>query len=240
MDVFVATSRGKHMAEHFNKGNRAIFAFEKSATLEKLGKMAEQIINENYHLYQDVSHIHPNIVHVIGGLPDTTHMLTDTRYQEVIYTEHPDQTLTRLRKEYIKLSDFIFSKNAIPCFATYPTMSLTHWNHYRMEIGCTQYLIHFKEYEDMNYLLNQAIINTNSFIRELNETNNVITPNFSSHIMKKRGQGRGHSIRYNHLYDGCHVDKYVVGQWILELEHITSANRYRNASEAALKDIAGL
>ena len=80
MDVFVATSRGKHMAEHFNKGNRAIFAFQKSATLQELGALAGTIINQNKHLYQDVSHIHPNIVYVIGGLPDTTHMLTDNHY----------------------------------------------------------------------------------------------------------------------------------------------------------------
>ena len=163
----------------------------------------------------------------------------DTHYQEVIYAEHQNETLSRLRKEFTELSSFIFSKNAIPCFATYPTMSLTHWNHFRMGIGCTRYLIHFKQYDDMNYLLNQAIININSFIRELNETNNVITPNLSSHIMKKRGQGRDHSIRYNHLYDGCHPDQYVVDKWILELEHITSANRYRNASDAALRDIIG-
>ena len=77
MNVFAATSRGRDMADYFNSGYRNVFSWKKSATLEELGTIATQIIDDHPHLYQDVSHLHPNIVYIIGGLPDTTHFITD-------------------------------------------------------------------------------------------------------------------------------------------------------------------
>ena len=214
------------MEGYFNLGARAVFKSYGGATLQFLGKRAEELLHTNYQLYEDVSHIHPNFIYILGGLPDTTQKINDKNYQEIIYTEYTHDTIARVCNQYRHLSDYINQQlNAIPCFSTIATMSLHHWNHHRLNTGHTSYLIHYNHYDDMNHLLNEAILEINSYIRQLNESNNVLTPNFSSHIMKKRGQGRDHSVKYNRLTDGCHPTSHVQNKWQLELDAITSSNR---------------
>ena len=116
-------------------------------------------------------------------------------------------------------------------------MNLEAWNTHRLKEGVTSYLIHHHYYDDMTHLLNHSIININNFIRDLNESNNVDTPKFASCFIKKRGQGRETRIMYNRFDDGCHPKEEIIEKWKLELELITSSNRYRNATEAALMDI---
>ena len=236
MDLFVASSRGKYLASHFNQGARAVFWFKKGAMLSQLYSKAKTLLAQNRHLYQDVQHIHPNFVYVIGGLPDITSVIEDDHYQEIIYTEDTTETYNRLCTTYTKISQDIINLNAIPCFATITPMHLEDWNNYRLSIGATSYLIHHRYYEDMTHLLNQAIININNFIRDLNESNNVDTPKFASCFIKKRGQGRENRIMYNRLDDGCHATEEIIEKWKLELELITSSNRYRNATDAVLMD----
>ena len=57
------------------------------------------------------------------------------------------------------------------------------------------------------------------------QSNNVITPNFSSYIIKRRGEGRDYGIRYGQFEDGCHVSFNITEKMKRELEHVTSVNR---------------
>ena len=234
MDVFVGTSRGMPLEEHFSSGARAAFWTKGGAHLSSLSDMALKLLRDNQHLYRDVQHLHPNIVYFIGGLPDITSKINDHRYQEIIYNEATHETYHRVTNIIRTISHTIIQANAIPCFATITPMSLEQWNNTRLNKGYTSYLLHHHQYEDMNHLLNSAIININNFILDLNNLNNVDTPKFASCIIKKRGQGRDHRIMFSRLHDGCHPTEAIIKKWKTELEDVMSSNRYRNATEAGL------
>ena len=241
MDLFVATSRGRELAEYFEKRSRAVFWFKGGRKLSLLGDKAVKLYGENTHLYTDVQDIHPNFVYILGGLPDLTQKIVDYYphyYEEVVYTEDLSATYQRVTSTYTSLSQKIFDLNAIPCFSTIAPLDISAWNHHRLNTRATAHLLHHNHYADMTHFLNKAILHINDFITDLNEFNNVETPKFAGHVIKKRGQGKGHRFMFNHFEDGCHPSQYIIDQWINELEQVMSANRYRNATQATL-DHAG-
>ena len=171
--------------------------------------------------------VNPDIVYIIGGIPDATHRIEDDdyNYQEVVFMDSAYQGADRLIREYESASTRIQSAGAIPVFSTIPPMNLEIYNHYRLSRGNTSHLIHFKYYDDMQTLLESALAMVNRHILEMNEANQMITPNLAGYITCKRGMRQGYRYRYNKLYDGCHPVSSVKGKWQRALETISSLNR---------------
>ena len=236
MDVFVATSRGRGLEEYFSIKSRTAISVLPGGLLEDLTEKAERLLVSNPHKYEDVQDLHPNFVYVLGGLPDLTEKVKDRNYLEIIYNESTTTTTPKMITKLLAADQKIKSLNAIPCFSTISPMSLDTWNHHRLYTNKTSYLVHHHHYSDMNHLLNESIMDINNFIMDLNNINNVETPNFAASIIKKRGRGRDYRIKYNKLVDGCHPTKDVIKKWTVDLDIITSNNRYRNATKEALAD----
>ena len=168
----------------------------------------------------------PYIIYMIGGIPDATQKIRDRKYEEVVFIENTVKASARLTDLYETVNETILAEDAIPCFATIPTMSLTDWNHHRMSHHRTSYLIHHKQYDDMQYFLNQTIINVNHTINNINNRNLVDTPNLANCIMNSRGANQGYRVRYSRLEDGCHPIDYVVKTWQGMLERSSAVNRH--------------
>ena len=214
------------MQDYFNLKPTALLHVIPGGLLNELAEAAETILTDNTHLYEETLDTKPNIVYVIGGLPDLTEKIRDRAYEEVIYNESTFTTTPKIIHTITTIADHIRHLNAIPCFATISPMSLDTWNNTRMQQGKTSYLLHHRQYPTMNYLLNETIMDINNEIMDINSGNNVITPNLAAQIIKKRGKDREHRIKYSKMVDGCHPTKDIITKWIQDLDRVTKSNRY--------------
>ena len=167
----------------------------------------------------------PDIIYILGGIPDATHKSEDGSYQEVVFMDSAHQAADRLIRAYESANNKLQSAGALPVFSTIPPMNIDSYNHYRLSHGNTSHLIHFKYYDDMQTLLEAALAMVNRHILEMNEANQMITPNLAGYITCKRGAHQGYRYRYNKLYGGCHPEYSVKQKWQNALETISSLNR---------------
>lgn len=214
MDIFSTTSRGKKLKlpnHSFNKG-----AF--------LSELVDDALCE-YNLNLMKNSNGPNFVYIIGGLPDTTFMIKDRKYEEVIFADSPNKKYQEIISSYLDASHRIRREGAIPVFSTIATMSIHDWNQYRYDKGVTSYLIHSPYYTDMQHNLNETLQIVNRQIFVINNENFVETPNLAGFITTKRGEGKGYRVRYERLKDGCHPVKEIITEWQNLLERVAATNR---------------
>ena len=221
MELFVATSRGRELEPYYREENME-FWFKGGSRLSGLEAKANQMLMRYHHEY-------PNIVYFIGGIPDITIKIKDDpNYAEVVFTEDTTDAFNRICQRYIDISNNIRNNHAIPCFATITPMNIDTWNHYCLNQGFTSHLIHHNHYEDMTSLLNMTIVHLNSFIRDLNDFNNVETPRLGHYSYKKRGANREPRYLWYTLRDGCHPTPETVELWKMELDLVVKTNRQRH------------
>lgn len=178
-------------------------------------------------------HHHPSTCHVyfLAGLCDITYRDFDPNYShnicydEVSFTDSPDQTIFRLTNEINSISDHIISLGAKPCFATIVPSSLRAWNETRLEQQKTAFLLHHTQYDDMQANLISAISSINKHIIEVNNSNNMATPYIAETVMSNTGPNKPPRIHYKRLTDGVHPSPTLRDKWINKLVHAIKINR---------------
>ena len=173
------------------------------------------------------------LLYVVGGLPDVTQRIKDTKYEEVIFPTHenPDQTANRVINDIeIFSSEILKYTNTFPIFSTIGSQSLQTWNNHRHRTHKTQYLLHTHQYEDMQAFLEHSIHIINCHIKQVNNRYHFTTPNFARFITKDedlnddspKGLGRP---KYGRLSDGCHLKSEKANQWRSHFLDVCQDNR---------------
>ena len=128
----------------------------------------------------------------MAGIPDITDKHTSQnrhyRYTECTYTEHSNDTITRLKNEIKHCKDTITAAGAIPIFCTITHVSIADYNNHLLKEGKTTILHHQAHYTDMQIKLEATINEINHYIDTTNHNINMSTPMCHSAIRHRRGK----------------------------------------------------
>ena len=146
--------------------------------------------------------------YIFAGICDVTERIHQkvSRYQEVVYFEHPHKTLSRVSDSIMKLHVQIRNLGATAVFSTICPMDICKWNTVRKTQRKTSYLRYMDLYASMQSALNEAIDLINTFIINLNVASCVKTPAIHRCLQHNHKNG-SKSWRLHKLTDGCHFDK---------------------------------
>ena len=250
-NYLVSTSRGKYTTRKFDELDKLVVSRSlKGAKLVKLVDEAISLVEQHRRQYTEAQWVHKDIVTIVGGLPNITHMKFGRGYQEVIY-EHWQQDqykdhLENLKLSFLEAAERLEKINTIPVFATIAPFHIKTWNNFRLKIGATRYLNHAQEYPLMQRKINKLIPEMNNFIRSLNSKHepSLATPDLAKFNIKSGGKSRPYDIGYEGMdLDGCHPNdpakclkgRKLVNDWYTELDLKMSKNRMTTASEKAIR-----
>ena len=223
MDIFVATSRGRPLKSYLESRPNTICKAKGGASIEVLTDTAVSIL-EN--LPQNSQR---HLVYYIAGLCDLTRKDkdSDTNYEEVTFPDNIESADSRMERIFLSATDIITQFNAIPIFCTIAPMDISTWNHHRLENHRTSYLLHHREYSNMQENLNSATVFINHQIISLNDTHALETPKLAQEIIFKPGLRRPtYRLKHSNLQtDGCHVTEDVNCTWRMALDITATRNR---------------
>lgn len=158
-------------------------------------------------------------VYFLAGLCDVTYRDYDPyyspyeHYDEVIFNESPDSAVARISEELERAADTVIEYGATPCFTTIVPCSLRVWNENRLHQGKTSFLLHHRQYEDMQANLISTITSINRHIIKINTDNNMITPFIAETIVSNTGPTKPPRVHYNRLQDGTHPTIKLRSKW---------------------------
>ena len=222
MDALFASSRGLKIEDQialWHPNPSKLFFYARSgAKLEELQQNAYTFLYN----HEDPTNCH---VYFIAGLCDITYMDRHGGYEEVIYIESPQDTVTRIKNLIDSISENVLVYGAKPCFSTIIPSSLNDWNFLRLSQNKTTHLLHFHQYNDMQYLLNRTILEINDHIEATNYSNQMKTPKLANTVITQRrmSQTRFHLSR---LADGVHPSDELAEQWATWVKKSIANNRY--------------
>ena len=206
-----------------------------------------ELINMYEPVWKQTHPIHPNIVYVIGGIPDLSTRIQGngwgSRYEEVVMDTATGEALDYINAELRASEKQLKKKGALPVYATIATMDLKIWNTHRMKKGKTSCLLYKDRYEDMQRDLNEVVHGANSIIHHINAENGVQVPDLSRYIMTPREGCSGSVIKYKirtgptKFTDGCHPTSTLAQEWSLHLCDVQRQNRTRFSSLDTIGDI---
>ena len=150
-------------------------------------------------------------VYFLVGIPDITHRMVGYAYEEVTFTDIPEQKIKQVKQNFLDLTECIKKDGCKVCICTVPPMHLEKWNHHRLILRNTSRLIHKEKYSRMQNDLEKSIIRINKYIIELNISNQMITPFISDTILKKTKKGL--KRLYSKFPDGLHPGDDTYAKW---------------------------
>lgn len=225
MNIIVATSRGRGLAELEKKRDDVVLSVHPGAKLTRLEQEAISLL-------QNLASSCPKPkVYFVAGLPDVTQKvkrhfyLRGKRqyYEEVILPKiDTNQIITDVTTRLYSVADNILKLNATPIFSTICPMSIATWNNVRLSQHKTAYLSSFHDYPEMQSKQETVIAELNRIIHTLNRSINVHTPRLCNTVMYRR---KGHlRCRYGKLSDGVHASKKLSDTWIDIIDNILNLN----------------
>ena len=225
MNILIAASRGGGLASMI-RGYNVIQDVSPGASLRELtGRAIARIpppgcSNNKTHVY------------IMRGIPDITDKHTSQnrhyRYTECTYTEHSNDTITRLKKEIKHCNDTITAAGAISIFCTIAHVSIADYNNHLLKEGKTTILHHQAHYIDMQIKLEATINEINHYIDTTNHNINMSTPMCHTAIRHRRGKKGGRKYLkniYRKLKDGVHGTKETRKLWAAAIEGAIRNNR---------------
>lgn len=232
-DLIFASSRGNYLdtyLNHLHPEPETIGIYAKS------GAKLVDLQNEAY--AQIISSDDPTNLHIyfIAGLCDITRRDVDIEYhwryrrgfiqhyEEVTMMEGYMQCATRMCDLIDHISSHVLFLGAKPCFASIPPASLFTYNYTSMKNRRTKYLLHSQEYEDMQYMLTNAIMMVNKHISKVNGQNYMATPDLAGSMVELRKKSAPR-IHFNRLWDGVHPTDVTRTKWARKLNHAMHMNR---------------
>ena len=254
MDFMAASSRAGALKMMF-EGDLSPVAVRGGAEMKDITNMLCDMVDKYEPVWKQMSHIHPKIAYVIGGLCDLTekrkHRDWKGLYEEVIVDFEYHHALDYIDSEYRYSEYRIKQKGVIPVFATITTMDLKNWNTFRntqpvqpWKRRKTDYLLFQAEYPRMQKNLNNIIISANEIIRKINKENQVTTLDLARYVMTPReGTKPGQEIKYKirtgktNLHDGCHPSPSLKREWVYHMSATKTINRIQLSSPEAVRII---
>ena len=224
MDIIIASSRGRGIedeiwARHPYPENAYVFS-KGGGSLQELQFQAYDILYD----HPDPTNCH---IYFFAGLCDITkkekNNTNNIHYEEVIYTENPQDTYTKMTKLIDTIAEHILYFAAKPIFCPIITMNIHTWNYTRLQQHKTSHLKHHTDYSDMQHLLNQSIDDINKYINKVNIENGMVTPFLADTIMTKTHTQQ--RIHYNRLVDGVHASEGLREKWARCLSRAIKFNR---------------
>ena len=232
MDIIIASSRGRNLREKLAKAHpnpRKLRVYVKpglrlSSLVGKMNKYLAGIKPEH------MARCH---VYLVAGICDITyrdyeeHYKGNMPYDEVLFNENPNDTFTRVSLTITQLFEEIMDIGATPCMATIVPCSLDTWNTYRLQQLKTGFLLHHRQYQDMQALMVRAIHHLNGFILGINNAHFMFSPLLASTVMTNLGGNRPPRIHYSRLADGVHPTEKLKAKWANYILRAIRNNRDR-------------
>lgn len=230
MNILVAASRGGGL-EHFLKGYNLKADVTPGGKLKKLTERALTLIPPPSGCTYNKPH-----VYIMAGIPDITdkHISQSYNYQytECTYTEDPQDTVARLKKEINNCKEKITKAGAIPIFCTITQISIINYNQHLLNQRKTSILYHKDHYAEMQRKLEPVINEINHFIDTTNHNSHMSTPFCHTAIRNRRGKkGKTYWKNiYTKLRDGVHGTPETRKLWAQAIEGAIRNNR-RNTDD---------
>ena len=241
MDMILGSSRAHHISKYIDYmhpyPHTTSIHSKSSAKLEELQEVA---YNKMEHV-ADPTNCH---VYFVGGLCDITHRDQVNNwspygvYEEVTMMEGANQCTNRICELIDNISGHVLFMGAKPCFATIPPASLEVWNNHRLtkRWPATNFLLHTRQYEDMQEMLTRAILQVNEHISITNGINDMATPDLAGSMVERR-EGRPIRIHYSRVWDGVHPEKNTRVQWARKLQKAINRNRGYNSIIPSVEEL---
>lgn len=226
MNIIVGSSRARDIGSLPPlKGDLTVRTLSKpGGRYHQMNEMIEQqIINDHGGppLFPGINHYY-----IFCGLCDITTKLRAKNYEEVVYQELPQTTLSRVTTKIDNLKQFILDQGGIPIFCTIVPQHIATWNFHRLNIHRTSHLKHSKHYEEMQSNLMIVLEQINQHIIATNLISNVATPKLHSSVLHNQGKGR-HQSYFEHtlLTDGVHPKPKLLKSWAKSFKKLIQLNR---------------
>lgn len=227
MNIVVATSRGAGLQGRINDPNTKVHVYPGG----KLRDMTESTLKSitSTGSYSSTKHIY-----FIAGIPDITKRIREYKnYQEIIYTEKPEETFTRIKNEITHTNNKILEAGAIPIFCTIAPTKIKKYNEHRLRTRNTNSLYHQENYSKMQKNLEATLDLINNEITYINTSNNMSTPYLHTIIKKGTGpkEAPKYTFYYNKLYDGVHATDKTKDSWATSIKQAIKKNRVPDEEE---------
>ena len=224
MNILIATSRGGGIKSRMPRNeHRVMSRVYPGARIKTLTSKADKIL-KNLRCNTRDTH-----VYIMGGINDVTHKIRGWNYTEVIYTEEPHKTITRIIKDIDDCAEKIKSHGAKPIFSTIAACDIARYNTHMLEDKhWTHTLKHTDKYEDMQTRLEQTVEEVNKYIIHINQSTSTSTPFTHSIVHKRRGK-RPHYYKWDYkmLWDGVHGTEKTKQGWAHCISKAIQTNRKR-------------
>ena len=203
--LIFATSRGCRLGEFIKSNGEARVFFIRGGRIEKIKREARYRIKQFSKRYSEIH------VYFLVGIPDLTNREVRHAYEEVTFTDNPQQKIKEMKEIFLGLSETIKRYGCKVCICTLPPMSLSKWNFHRLFLRKTSRLLHKDNYITMQRNLEKSVIDINKHIIELNISNQMVTPFISDTILKKTKKGL--KRQYSKFPDGLHPGVETYAKW---------------------------
>lgn len=196
--LLLSDSRGRDLEELLNANLKGIsfrVMMESGATINRI---KEKLLRINKDSLQGI-----NLIIVFAGVCNTTKIVYQPSRMAVLRYSEVDKIVSEFMRECTDLIESARAAINVPVMLA-PTVG----------INMTAYAgYHNAALFAQQPTVDNAVIQINSYIREVNAQNGLITPNTSYCIHRNKGKGKGYRTHYIKLYDGCHPSDEVKTNW---------------------------
>ena len=128
MNLILATSRGRGLGPIIQREH------PNTRVVTRPGQKYAALANEAKQIIASVKEKNSEIhVYFLAGFTDLTTMVRKGRYQEVTFTESPQEAVNRVIGEVENAADIILTTGAMVCFATIIPGNIEVWNNTRLQ-----------------------------------------------------------------------------------------------------------
>ena len=120
------------------------------------------------------------------GIPDITTIVKRGAYQEAIIVPSKDELNMTFNEKILDLTSVVKKAANRVCVCTIAPMDIEKWNKHRLYKKKTKHLKHQANYKEMQNTLEEAIIQINKFIVEIDMTDHMITPFIADTVFTKK------------------------------------------------------
>ena len=227
MNILIGDSRSRNLDKQDHlKGIVEVWA-KPGAGLDRVSAMIE----DHYFFHHGGQPIHNGINHyyIMAGICQVTNKIRNPkeRYEEVVYKETPNETLQKIIPQVANIRCQIKELEAIPVFCPLYPIDLFTWNDCRLNQSKTIQLKYQDEYETMQVALNQAIVQINEHLTQINRLENVATPMIHRCLQHNRKNRKPENFTWqlHKMSDGCHPDDLLANEIAKSISRAIRINR---------------
>ena len=193
------------------------WSFSGGGTISQIKDDACKNINHYKRKYHDIH------VYFLVGIPDITTIVKRGAYQETILVPSKEELTMTFNEKILDLTSVVKKAASRVCLCKIAPMDIEKWNKHRLYKKKRTHLKHQANYKEMQNTLDEAIIQINKFIVEINITNHMITPFIADTVFTKKKGSRNKKF-YSKLPDGLHPGEDLCTKWGEQIAQRIDAN----------------